>query len=225
MKTRKLTGFFALVLAALVVGLSGMGRADDAKAGGALGSFWTLPADAGKLTLVLAGQQDPVTVTVSDTTLFAGICLDCSLPLEFKPGEAGKKCNVCGCAVSNAACIVGKPVKEGTWQAMLKALPHGVALRPTFNTPDKPESGLKKLTVDLRAVFLPVTGLDSQTPDQLLALVKPLGGTQAALIDGGKRLSIHLKADWTTDKAAKLEKALAGVNAKVVVPEAPTAAQ
>jgi hypothetical protein len=221
----KLTGILALALAVLTVGISGPIRAEDTKSSGILGSLWTVPAESGKVTLVLAGQPDPITVTVSDTTVFAGICLDCSLPLEFKPGEAGKKCNVCGCAVSNAACIVGKPVKEGTWQAMLKGLPHGVGLRPTFNIADKPESGVKKLTVDLRSVLLPVTGLDSQTPDQLLALVKPLGGTQAELIDGGKRLSVHLKSDWTVEREAKLEKVLATVNAKVVVPEVSTAAQ
>ena len=127
---------------------------------------------------------------------------------------------VCGCSVSNAACIVGKAVKEGTWRAMLKALPRGVGIRPTFNTADKPESGLKKLIVDLREVLLPVAGLDGQSPDQLLSLVKPLGGTRAELINGGKRLSCHLKSDWTADKEGKLEKALAKVNAKVVVADA-----
>jgi len=219
MKTRRLTGCFALALAAIAMSLYSPVRADDAKPTAPLGSFWALPKEDGKLTLTLAGQADPVTVTVSDTTILAGICLDCSLPLEFKPGETNKKCNVCGCAVTNAACIVGKAVKEGTWQAMIKGLPHGVGLRPTFVTADKPESGLKKLLVDLRSVLLPVSGLDGQTPDQLLALVKPLGGSQAELIDGGKRLSIHLKSDWTTDREGKLEKALAKLNAKVVTPD------
>ena len=222
MKTRTLFGSIALLLAAMTVGMSSPVRANDAgtaKASSILGSFWAVPKEEGKLTLVLAGQPEPVTVAVSDKTQFSGICLDCNLPLEFKSGEAGKKCMVCGCVVSNAACIVGKPVKEGTWQGMIKGLPHGVGLRPTYNTADKPESGLSKLAVDLRSVLLPVSGLDSQTPDQLLALVKPLGGTQAELIDGGKRLSIHLKSDWTAERAGKLEKALAKLNAKVVVPE------
>jgi len=225
MKTRNVMGGLALVLAAMTamaVGLVSPVRADDAgaaKKDSVLGSFWTLPKEDGKVTLVLAGETDPVTVAVSDTTIFAGICLDCSLPLEFKPGDVAKKCSVCGCAVSNAACIVGKPVKEGTWQAMIKALPRGVGLRPTFNTSGKPDSGVKKLLVDLRSVLLPVSGLDGQTPEQLLALVKPLGGNQAELIDGNKRLSIHLKSDWTAERETKLEKALAKLNAKVVVPE------
>jgi hypothetical protein len=221
LKTSTLTACLALALAAMTVGICSPVRADDAaKAGGMLATFWALPKEDGKLTLVVAGQPEPVTVAVSDKTILAGICQDCSLPLEFKPGEAGKKCMVCGCAVSNAACIVGKPVKENTWQGMIKGLPHGVGLRPVFNTPDKPESGLSKLVVDLRSVLLPVTGLDGQTPDQLLALVKPLGGSQAELIDGGKRLLVHLKSDWTVDREGKLEIALAKVNAKVVVPEA-----
>jgi hypothetical protein len=190
-----------------------------------MGSLWEFPKEAGKVTLLLAGKTDPVTVAVSDTTIFSGMCLDCSLPLKFKPGESAKKCLVCGCEVSNAACIVGKPVKEGTWQAMIKALPHGVALRPIYTVADKPESGLKQLSIDLRAVLLPVTGLDGKSPEELLALVKPLGGNKAELIDGGKRLSFHLKSDWTVERAGKLEKALEKLNAKVVVPEAPKPAQ
>jgi hypothetical protein len=220
LKTTTLTGSIALVLAAMTMGMSSPVRADDTKAGGTFASFWALSKEDGKMTLVVAGQPEPVTVTVNDKTILAGICLDCSLPLEFKPGEAAKKCSVCGCAVTNAACIVGKPMKDNTWQGMMKGLPHGVGLRPTFNTPDKPESGVSKLVVDLRSVLLPVTGLDSQTPDQLLALVKPLGGTKAELIDGGKRLSVHLKSDWTAEREGKLEKALIKLDAKAVVPEA-----
>ncbi|HLJ54237.1 MAG TPA: hypothetical protein VKT77_04305 [Chthonomonadaceae bacterium] len=222
MKTNRWVGYTAVLAAALAMSVGSQARAADggAKPAATLGSYWTMPQEEGKVTLILAGSADPVTTSVSDSTLFAGICLDCSLPLEFKPADVPKKCLVCGCAVSNAACIVGKPVKEGTWQAMIKALPHGVGLRPTFNTADKPESGIKKLTVDLRSVLLPVSGLDGQTPDQLLAIVKPFGGSQAELVDGGKRLSIHLKSDWTADRESKLEKALAKINAQVVVPEA-----
>jgi hypothetical protein len=220
--TGKLTACLMMVLALMTTVISGPGRAegaDKSKAGGSLGSLWTLPKEGGKITLVLSGQSEPVALAVSDMTIFGGICQDCSLPLEFKPGEAQKKCNVCGCSASNAACIVGKPVKEGTWQAMIGALPVGAGLRPTYNAPDKPESGIKKLVVDLRSVLLPVSGLDSLTPDQILALVKPMGGNKAELIDGGKRLTILLKSDWTVEREGKLEKAMAKFNAKVVVPE------
>ena len=222
MKTFKWTGSMALAIAILALGTNAPARAADgdaAKPSGVIGSFWTLPKEPGKVTLVLAGQAEPVTLNVTENTIFSGICLDCNLPFEFKPDQVGKKCMVCGCAVSNAACMVGKPVKEGTWQAMVKALPRGVALRPKFNTADKPESGISRLAVDLRTVLLPVSGLDSATPDQLLALVKPLGGSQAELIDGGKRLSVRLKSDWNFEKEAKLEKALAKLNGKVVVAE------
>ncbi len=224
MMTTKLMGSAALLLAAVTVGMTSPAFARDgdaSKSAGALGTFWTAPKDGGKLTLVLAGQAEPVTVDVSDKTIFSGICLDCNLPLEFKPDQAAKRCMVCGCAVSNAACIVGKPVKDGTWQAMLKGLPRGTTLRPTFNTSGKSDSGVSRLAVDLRSVLLPVVGLDSATPVQLLGLVKPFGGSQAELIDGGKRLSVHLKSDWTVDREAKLEKAMANLNAKVVVAEEP----
>ena len=222
MSTRILIGSLAILLAAITIGTSSAVRADEAdatKAAGILGSLWALPKEEGKLTLLLAGKPEPVSTLVNGETIIAGICQDCSLPLKFKPGESAKKCSVCGCSVSNAACILGKPVKDGTWQTMLRELPRGVGLRPTFNTLDKPESGLKKLVVDLRSVLLPITGMDAQTPDQLLVLVKPLDGDKAELVDGGKRLSIHLKSDWTVAREVKLEKSLAKLNAKVDMPE------
>jgi hypothetical protein len=221
MRTQKLTVVVTLMLAAMAMGAMCTARADDAatKTTAKVAAFWTTPKEAGKLMLVVPGQKDPVTTTVGDATIFGGICLDCNLPLEFKTGDTAKNCAVCGCAVSNAACIVGKPVKSNTWQAMLQQLPHGTGLVPVYNEADKPESGLKKLTVTLRSVLLPVSGLDGQTPDQLLTLVKPLGGIKAELLDGGKLLSISLKSDWTFERATKLEKALEKLNAKVVVPE------
>jgi hypothetical protein len=219
MKSRFTFGLVALMAAAFAVGTVTPVRSDDAKPSTNPATFWTVPKEAGKVMLVVAGQKDPVTTSVTDTTVFAGICLDCNLPLEFKTGETAKNCSVCGCAVTNAACIVGKAVKTNTWQAMLKMLPHGTVLKPVYNEADKPESGLKKLTISLRSVLLPVSGLDAQTPDQLLAVTKPLGATKAELLDGGKLLSISLKTDWTADKADKLEKALVKLNAKVVVPE------
>ena len=225
MRTFDLIGTAAIALAVMGIGVSAPAHAGQAKAAGTVGAFWAIPKEDGKLTMVIAGQTDPVTVNVSSTTVFAGICLDCNLPLEFKPSEAAKRCMVCGCVVSNAACIVGKAVKEGTWQAMIKGLPHGVVLRPTYTETDKPESGIKKLLVDLRAVLIPVSGLESQTPDQVLALVKPFGATSAELIDGGTRLSFKLKSDWTFDREAKLEKALAKLNAKLIVAEEPKPAQ
>jgi len=223
MRIGKLFGGLALALAAVgVVGMS-QARADETRTTGNAAAFWAVPKETGKVTLLIPGQKDPVTTSVSEATIFGGICLDCNLPLEFKPGEAAKNCSVCGCAVSNAQCIVGKPLKSNTWQAMLQMLPHGTGLVPTFNDADKPESGLKKLVITLRAVMLPVSGLDTQTPDQLLALVKPLGGTKAELLDGGKLLAISLKSDWTAERATKLEKALNGVNAKILVPDEPKA--
>jgi hypothetical protein len=203
--------------AALSLGFSTPVRADGAVT---TGGFWQISKEAGKVELVIPGQAAPVATAVTDSTLIAGVCLDCMLPLEFKTTQAGKNCSVCGCSVSNAACIVGKPVKDGTWQSMLKALPHGVGLLPVYVEAGKPESGLKRLTVNLRAVVLPVSGLDGQSADQLLNIVKAIGGTKAELLDSGKILSVTLKTDYTADKAAKLEKAIAAANGKITVPEA-----
>src|SRR5579862_2099306 len=198
MKLLRISGLFAAA-AAIYIASGTL----PARAGGAAvvtASFWELPKDAGKLTLVIPGQAAPVITSVSDTTIFGGICLDCMLPLEFKAMQSGKNCSVCGCSASNASCIVGKPMKDGTWQAMMKGLPHGVGLVPTFVDPAKPESGLVKLVINLRSVVLPVSGLDGQTPDQLLGLTKAIGGTKAELLDSGKILSITLKTDYNADK-------------------------
>lgn len=210
-------GVFAA--AALCIAASVAARAD----GAATGSFWQLPKEAGAIQLVMPGQAAPVTTSITDATIFVGICQDCMLPFQFTPLQAGKNCMVCGCSVNNASCMVGKPVKDGTWQSMVKQLPHGVGLVPTYIDPAKPESGLKQLVVNMRAVVLPVSGLDGQTPAQLLGLVKAIGGTKAELLDSGKLLSITLKTDYSADKAAKLEKAITGANGKITAPEAPKA--
>lgn len=222
-----LGGVLALTLALVATGTISRTNADETKSTQSAvktAAFWAVPKDGGKLMLLMPGHKDPVVTTVTDATLFGGVCTDCSLPLEFKSGEAAKTCSACGCSASNAACIVGKAVKSNTWQEMLKMLPTGAGLQPTFNEADKPESGLKKLVVTLRSLLLPVSGLDGRTSDQLLTLVKPLGGAKAELLDGGKLLSVALKSDWTADRATKLEKALEKINAKIVVPEEPKAA-
>ncbi len=186
--------------------------------------LWTAQKDGPKLQLIIPGQKDPVTTLVSDSTIFGGICLDCNLPMEFKTSQSGKSCAVCGCAATNAACLVGKSVKTNSWQAMLTMLPAGTGLLPTFNEVGKPESGLKKLMVSLRSILLPVSGIENQTPEQLAAIVKPVGGANAKLLDGGKLLTFTLKTDWTLERAAKLNKAIETANGKIVVPDVPKAA-
>ncbi len=216
MRLKKFSGLMA-VAAVICLASSEAARADGAAIAA---SFWQISTAPGTISLTVVGQPAPLTTTITDATIFSGICQDCMLPLDFKSGQAGKNCSVCGCAVNNATCIAGKPVKDGTWQSMMKLLPPGVGLTLQYVDPAKPESGLKKLTVNLRSVILPVTGLDSLTPDQLLALAKPIGGTKAELLDSGKVLSVTLKVDYTADKAAKLEKAIAAANGKVSVPAA-----
>lgn len=225
MKRERTIGLLGTILTAIALNSAVANETAAVKSAVKPTAFWTVQKETGKLMLLIPGQKDPVATAVSDATVFGGICLDCNLPLEFKTGEAAKNCNVCGCAVSNAACIVGKAVKSNTWQAMLKTLPSGTGLLPTFNEADKPESGVKKLMVSLRSLLLPVSGLDTQTPDQLLALVKPLGASSAELLDGGKLLQITMKSDWTFERAAKLQKSLQNINAKVLVPEEPKLAQ
>jgi hypothetical protein len=223
MKSLVKVGLGCLALTCVVAGFGSPATADTAAkitASGALTTLAAPPTDEGKIALLIAGQEKPVTVTLSQDTTLGGICIDCLLYLTFKPGESPKNCAVCGCAVSNAQCIAWTKLKSATWQDMFKALPKGAALRAVYNTPDKPESGLKTLLVDRRTVLLPVEGLNGQTPEQLLPLVKPFGGTKAELQAEGKQLVIHLKDDWSVEKEAKFEKALEKAGGKIV-PVAP----
>jgi hypothetical protein len=224
--SRNHTQLTAALLGTLLLGLCCSVSADPPAAeAGKLATLWGAPQADGKLTVLIAGVADPVVTSFSDATTVKCVCLHCGLPLEYKAAEASKNCGVCGCQITNAACTAGVNTPAKTLTDALKLLPRGTALRVVFTDPEKPESGIQTVKVDLRHVLLPVSGLDAQTPDQLLDLTKPFGAKSAELIDSGKRLSITLKTDWTVDRANKLAKAIADANGKVLAPEAPKPAQ
>ncbi|HZO91062.1 MAG TPA: hypothetical protein VFB38_22240 [Chthonomonadaceae bacterium] len=216
-------GLGVVSLTLVAVGFAGSVRAEDTaekiKATGALTALAAPPTDENKLSLLLPGQTKPVEFTMNPDTTIGGMCEHCLLYQPFKAGEAPKKCEMCGCDKTNAICIAWRNLKNSTWQAMFRALPRGIGLRAIYKEADKPESGLKSLIADRRTVLLPVEGLAGQTPEQLLALVKPFDGTKAELLADGKQLVIHLKDDWTRDKATKFEQALAKIGAKFAYPE------
>jgi hypothetical protein len=217
----------AFTVGAFCLFIGGTVSADEKETGkktGAILGFWSMPKEPGAITVLEIGVDTQKTIAVNPTTIFDGICEDCMLPFKFRASDSGKNCAVCGCAVSNAQCMAGKPIK-GTWQAMFAGLPRGVALRPTYNEIDKPESGFKSLVVDRHIVFLPVDGISMQTPEQLTALVKLIGGTKAELLNGGKHLTFSMKEEWTHATETKFEKALAKIGAKIVQPEQVAAAQ
>src|SRR5205807_4249776 len=133
------------ILATVIIGvvclaLGAVVSADDkdkAPAAGTIYSFWAMPKQANQIIVLAQGTEEPKTLDVSATTLIDGICEDCMLSFKFKTSESAKNCFVCGCSVSNAQCIAGKPIK-GTWEAMFAGLPRGRTLRLVFNTPEKP---------------------------------------------------------------------------------------
>lgn len=222
MKTsRKLILLSSALLSVMLVGAV---RADDtenskAKKAGAVTILWAIPKEREMVTLLEQGKDKPIIVMLGGDSILGGICHDCHLFQTFKPGDAAKGCNTCACDKPNTECIAWKPVKPRTWDAMLQALPRGIALRVTYKEADKSDSGIKTLTVDHRTVLLPIEGLSGQTPDQLLKLVKPVGGVKAELVGDGKQLLIDLKEDWTLDQEAKFEKALAETGAKLTFDE------
>ena len=222
------TPLLAAALAA--VALSGMARPfdkedDRAKAAGPVTTLWAVPKENGKVMLIEQGKAKPITVTVGSNTVLGGVCHDCHLFQQFKASESAKECKTCPCYKPNVECIAWTPVKPKTWEAMLQALPPGIALRVQYNEAGKPESGVKTLTADHRTVLLPVEGLANKSPDQLMQLVKPFGGVKAEMVGNGKQLLIDMKEDWKLDREARFEKALTDVGARVTFNESKSTQQ
>ncbi len=177
------------------------------------GSLWSPAGSDGKLSLILSGTATPVNTLVTDESLFKGICQDCFWVLEFKAAVTPKK-SQCGCD-TNAGCIVGDAVKDSSWQNMLKGLPLGVCLSPEFIDSGKPEAGIKRITIDMKSVLLPVTGGENITPEVTATVAKQIGSTSITVVDGGKRVAIDLKAGWSAKKLDLLEKALSAAGTKI----------
>jgi hypothetical protein len=212
------------LMAAMAAGIAcmalGAAVSADEKAAGpkTMYTFWAMPAQGAGITVLAQGSEMPKTIEFAPTTIIDGMCVHCLLPLKFKATEGKKNCMVCGCAVSNAECIAGKPVK-GSAETIFQGLPRGAALRLVYNEVDKPESGIKTVFVDFNSVYLPVDGLAGQTPAQLASLVKQVGGTKPELVDNDKRMTFTVKDGWIHETAAKFAKVLAKVGAKISQPE------
>ena len=210
------------VTAAIFAPLAASRAADDKKTETALVSLWDISKDGATIKVVTPGQKDPQAFLVKDETVISGMCQHCMLPIQFTAAETGKKCKPCGCDVTNGACIVDKTLKPATAVSMFREVAYGTGLRVVYNEPNKPESGVKSIAVDRKTVFVTVDGLASQTPDQIAALVKPVGGTKASLVDEGKHLTFNVK-DWSPSTATKFEAAVTKAGGKIVRPEKETA--
>jgi hypothetical protein len=196
-----------------LLGLDGSGRQSEL-----LSTLWALPNEDDVVTLLTLGQDQPTTVRMYRNTILIGKCRHNGFRLEFRPREAGKKCDVCPCAASAVECITGADIESRTWEEMLQRLPRGTALRAIYRVNGRPEAGLQGLVVDRRTVLLPVVGLNNATTEQLLALVKPIGGTGVQWAGNERQLVITLKEDWTPGREVELEKRLAQIGAKTPLP-------
>lgn len=197
-----------LILVASGVRAQSGGKGEQAKPTGLVSTFLSIPKGSSAVSLLIAGRADEAKVSVNDETQMSGLCHDCNMMLKFTPLTAGKRCSVCPCAVSNAECVAGVPLKLASWESMLQGLPRGTALRIAFNSGDDATSGLKSLQVDLRAVLVPVAGAAKLDHDAILEAARPLGATSADIDVPSGQVRFGLKSDWTPDKAKKLEKAL-----------------
>ena len=182
---------------------------------GVLAAVWSVSVKDNSATFVLPESAVPVTVKLSTNTILGGICTDCGQFQPFKLSDAAKTCKKCACGSQNADCVAWTELKTPTWDALLESLPPGVGIHLVYNDANNPATGLKSLSIDRKIVLLPVVGLDSQTPAQLMALVKPVGGVKAQLLGKGKYLEITLKTNWTLKREAAFANDLSKAGAKI----------
>jgi hypothetical protein len=184
---------------------------------GVVSSIWTVQKDASKVTLITL-DGEPIPVRVQPETLIAGMCVHCNLIMEVPAGEIGKNCKRCPCSSKSAECFVNKVSGEKGWPDLFRALPKGTTLLAEYVEPGKPESGLKRLTIDPKTALLPIKSAAIPSLDTLTAAAKGVGGTRVEVGDDGKRLLIHLKSDWTQDRETRLVKLLSPSGVEVAFP-------
>lgn len=207
-----------LTLGCIVGGASTTGEENkSAHPSGFVSTFSGLQSSGDKVTLLVL-KGDPLTLAVQPDTRIAGTCVHCNIFMEVKAAQCAKSCTTCPCNNSNAECFVNKPAGKNAWADLFKALPKGTALRVETTQPDKPESGLKRLTIDCKTALLPIKSASAPALEDLTAAAKAVGGTSVEVSDEGKRLLIHLKTDWTQDKETRLAKALAQIGVDVAFP-------
>lgn len=217
-----------ITLLTLACVVSGAGATDDEKKSarptGVVSTLWGLQ-DAGEKVTLLVMHGDPLTLAVQPDTLLAGMCLHCNIVMEVKAGQSAKTCTKCACNTGNAECFVNKVAGKNGWTDLFKALPKGTVLRVETMQADKPDSGLKRLTIDYKTALLPIQSASAPTLDVMLAAAKAVGGTSVELDDEGTRLLIHLKTDWTQDRETRLAKSLAQIGVDVAFPPQEKAAK
>lgn len=191
---------------------------------GIVSTMWTLQKEDAKVRLITL-NDDPILITIQPETLIAGMCVHCNLVMEIKAGQNAKNCTKCACSLSNTECFLNKVAGKNGWADMLKAMPPGTALLVEYLDAGKPQSGLKRLTIDYKTVLLPIKSASSPSAEDLKAAVRAVGGTSVELGDEGKRLLIHLKNDWTQDKEIRLAKSLAQIGVAIDFPAQETAAK
>jgi hypothetical protein len=184
---------------------------------GVVSSIWTVQRDTSKVSLITL-DGEPIPVSVQPETLIAGMCVHCNLVMEVAAGQIGKNCAKCACSAKSAECFVNRVAGEKGWPDLFRALPKGTTLLAEYQEPGKPESGLKRLTVDPKTALLPIKSDSLPSIDTLTTAAKGVGGTRVELGDDGKRLLIHLKSDWTQDRETRLAKLLSPSGIEVAFP-------
>lgn len=193
---------------------------DKARSREVLTSLWKLSDQDFHLELTTLGQNSPVSTFLTPETRIEGECVHCQIALQCAVRELGKRCATCPCGFTNAQCLTGQKSANPGLSALLQGLPYGTQLHIEFNTPEHPEEGVKRLTIDRLGALLPVEGGEHMTIAQIQVVERAVGATHTTLNSAGSRLQLMLKEDWNPAKATRLEKELEKIGCKVLAPSA-----
>lgn len=221
-KARQLLTSVSLMSLISVAGFANASSADAWTSAGVLGSVSSITNT--NLTLFEVGSSAPIETVVNPTTIFGGICHHCGQFQPFKLVDGSKICNMCGCGEPNLECIGWEHFKSYDAANVLSSLPEGTGIRVVFNTAGNSASGIKDLYINRRQALVPVSGITTITSAALLNLLKPIGVSSAALVNGGSLLQLNLKNDWTVKSEEQLNTLLAKDGGKVL-PLAPAASK
>jgi hypothetical protein len=214
-----LVGLLALLPLCSLVPPAQADRDSKTETGEIAAGFWEIAEKDQPLTLVSPNELAPVQTSLTDATQIQGVCVHCQITLQCAVGALNKRCPVCPCGLTSAACLTGKSLRDPGWRAVLANLPRGTQLHVAFNTPEKPAEGIKRLVVDRRAALLPVEGLATLTADQVQTLGKAVGARRATWNDSARQLQLDLKDDWTAARESRLEQALTKLGGKIALPQ------
>lgn len=187
---------------------------DAQNRGDVVASVWAVPREGVNVTLAEFSRESAISTALEDDSQLEGICVHCKIEVRCRSGELASTCATCPCGLSNATCLAGKAPAEKGWKALLEELPPCTMLRVEYADRDKPENGIRNMTIDRHGALIPVEGLSGRDEKQLQDLRKSVGASRLEVNPRGDRIQFSLKELWTDEKLRRVESALARLGAR-----------